>query len=369
MSWSLPAGWTHAFAPSGAIYFIDHGTRSTTWLDPNTALRFPLPQPWEKQIDPQGCQFFLNHQTRHTSWSDPRLNPPNFLKPPGYQPAGPALALAPPQPFAQPATRGAPTMSRPGPLPSRVSSPPQRPVSPSGSALADPPPSYEAEMASPSSRPGIAPPSAPSPSVTQQPSPSARPPFPPRGPPPPLATPPPAQPARSSVSPVQPSGPSPASDAPPSFEQGLSAPTAPQSAAPAYVPAQAPIAPYVAPVLPPPVVPAYVAPVPSPVPAYVPDKPQLVGWAGEITRPEAESMLNRNPPGTYLTRWSRESYVVSLVNEYGQFGHIGGIRRIGPGDRLEAVSDTGAPLYYDNLVVYCAHLRNLGKISNAAIRS
>eukprot|EP01116_Phalansterium_solitarium_P024249 TRINITY_DN882_c0_g1_i1.p1 TRINITY_DN882_c0_g1~~TRINITY_DN882_c0_g1_i1.p1 ORF type:complete len:395 (+),score=131.41 TRINITY_DN882_c0_g1_i1:27-1187(+) len=96
----LPPNWSHGFTASGQTYFIDHNTRSTTWLDPRTALQYPLLPPWELRIDQQGCQFFMNHVTRQTSWSDPRLNPPNQSKPPPYQP--PADHAPPVQQPAQP---------------------------------------------------------------------------------------------------------------------------------------------------------------------------------------------------------------------------------------------------------------------------
>jgi E3 ubiquitin-protein ligase NEDD4 len=30
----LPAGWEQRFTPEGRAYYVDHSTRSTTWLDP-----------------------------------------------------------------------------------------------------------------------------------------------------------------------------------------------------------------------------------------------------------------------------------------------------------------------------------------------
>ena len=31
---SLPAGWEERRAPSGRLYYVDHNTRSTSWVDP-----------------------------------------------------------------------------------------------------------------------------------------------------------------------------------------------------------------------------------------------------------------------------------------------------------------------------------------------
>lgn len=31
---SLPAGWEMAFDSDGKVFFIDHNTKQTTWIDP-----------------------------------------------------------------------------------------------------------------------------------------------------------------------------------------------------------------------------------------------------------------------------------------------------------------------------------------------
>ncbi|MCG8711201.1 hypothetical protein JHU04_004602, partial [Brenneria sp. 4F2] len=30
----LPSGWEQRFTPEGRAYFVDHNTRTTTWVDP-----------------------------------------------------------------------------------------------------------------------------------------------------------------------------------------------------------------------------------------------------------------------------------------------------------------------------------------------
>jgi E3 ubiquitin-protein ligase NEDD4 len=77
--------------PEGRPYFLDHNTRSTTWVDPRRqlALRFeggrnqtvsqpvthlgPLPSGWEMRLTTQGRVYFVDHTTRTTTWDDPRL--------------------------------------------------------------------------------------------------------------------------------------------------------------------------------------------------------------------------------------------------------------------------------------------------------
>eukprot|EP01137_Pigoraptor_chileana_P023304 Opistho-2@89369 len=113
----LPDGWERALTADGHVYFIDHKSMATTWVDPRTkrptpgtqqvpvapaaapsavadssALptprssraweflpdpslsRQPLPPGWEQAITPDGVPYFINHNTRATTWVDPRTN-------------------------------------------------------------------------------------------------------------------------------------------------------------------------------------------------------------------------------------------------------------------------------------------------------
>ena len=102
LSRSLPVGWEMRFTPEGRPYFLDHNTRSTTWLDPRrfnpqstSASRLgananhsaaavqddldhfvptgPLPSGWERRATSSGKCYFVDHNTRTTTWEDPRM--------------------------------------------------------------------------------------------------------------------------------------------------------------------------------------------------------------------------------------------------------------------------------------------------------
>eukprot|EP00834_Sanchytrium_tribonematis_P001242 NODE_29_length_37665_cov_1.081563.p3 type:complete len:678 gc:universal NODE_29_length_37665_cov_1.081563:28230-30263(+) len=85
----LPAGFEQRFTPDGRPYFVDHNTRTTTWVDPRRqqTVRLnqqvtttqtladlgPLPSGWEMRLTKFGRVYFVDHNTKTTSWDDPRL--------------------------------------------------------------------------------------------------------------------------------------------------------------------------------------------------------------------------------------------------------------------------------------------------------
>lgn len=90
----LPAGWEQRFTPEGRPYFVDHNTRTTTWVDPrrqqfirtygpnasNTGTiqqpvsqLGPLPSGWEMRLTNTARVYFVDHNTKTTTWDDPRL--------------------------------------------------------------------------------------------------------------------------------------------------------------------------------------------------------------------------------------------------------------------------------------------------------
>ncbi|RZF35830.1 hypothetical protein LSTR_LSTR008936 [Laodelphax striatellus] len=101
----LPQGWSLQVAPNGRVFFIDHNTKATTWVDPRTgraspmpnqsqmsttAVRKvagsedelgPLPEGWEERVHSDGRIFFIDHNTRTTQWEDPRLLNPQIAGP------------------------------------------------------------------------------------------------------------------------------------------------------------------------------------------------------------------------------------------------------------------------------------------------
>ncbi|KAH7889762.1 hypothetical protein F5I97DRAFT_1924285 [Phlebopus sp. FC_14] len=91
---SLPAGWEERYTPEGRPYYVDHNTRTTTWVDPrrqtvirvmgpngqNTALQpqtmsqlGPLPSGWEMRLTSTARVYFVDHNTKTTTWDDPRM--------------------------------------------------------------------------------------------------------------------------------------------------------------------------------------------------------------------------------------------------------------------------------------------------------
>ncbi|KND02049.1 NEDD4 family E3 ubiquitin-protein ligase [Spizellomyces punctatus DAOM BR117] len=99
----LPNGWEQRFTPEGRPYFVDHNTRTTTWLDPrrvqqqsrgsfgqqltqgqaasqlaiaqqqSVAALGPLPSGWEMRMTNTGRTYFVDHNAKITTWDDPRL--------------------------------------------------------------------------------------------------------------------------------------------------------------------------------------------------------------------------------------------------------------------------------------------------------
>jgi E3 ubiquitin-protein ligase NEDD4 len=92
----LPAGWEQRHTPEGRAYFVDHNTRTTTWVDPrrqqyirmygnnpagnNTTIQQqpvsqlgPLPSGWEMRLTNTARVYFVDHNTKTTTWDDPRL--------------------------------------------------------------------------------------------------------------------------------------------------------------------------------------------------------------------------------------------------------------------------------------------------------
>ncbi|KAI9889943.1 MAG: hypothetical protein M1814_004666 [Vezdaea aestivalis] len=96
-SGDLPAGWEQRQTPEGRFYFVDHNTRTTTWVDPrrqqyirmfnnnpnataNSMIQQqpvsqlgPLPSGWEMRLTNTARVYFVDHNTKTTTWDDPRL--------------------------------------------------------------------------------------------------------------------------------------------------------------------------------------------------------------------------------------------------------------------------------------------------------
>ncbi|XP_035680896.1 protein KIBRA-like isoform X1 [Branchiostoma floridae] len=78
----LPPGWQEARDLDGKVYFIDHNTRTTTWVDPRDRHTKPqtfadcigneLPFGWEEVYDPQVGVYYIDHNTGNNQLEDPR---------------------------------------------------------------------------------------------------------------------------------------------------------------------------------------------------------------------------------------------------------------------------------------------------------
>ncbi|KAL5242264.1 hypothetical protein ACI65C_009674 [Semiaphis heraclei] len=79
----LPDGWDFARDYDGKVYFIDHNSKKTTWIDPRDRYTKPqsfadcigneLPLGWEEAIDPVIGVYYINHFNQCTQLEDPRL--------------------------------------------------------------------------------------------------------------------------------------------------------------------------------------------------------------------------------------------------------------------------------------------------------
>ncbi|KAI9326056.1 ubiquitin-protein ligase [Zopfochytrium polystomum] len=96
----LPAGWEQRYTAEGRPYFVDHNTRSTTWVDPRRSQRpqtnapsgpvssqshlaavmastaatwGPLPSGWEMRVTNTNRIYFVDHNSKITTWDDPRM--------------------------------------------------------------------------------------------------------------------------------------------------------------------------------------------------------------------------------------------------------------------------------------------------------
>uniref|UniRef100_A0A8C3V0M8 E3 ubiquitin-protein ligase n=1 Tax=Catharus ustulatus TaxID=91951 RepID=A0A8C3V0M8_CATUS len=79
----LPPGWEERQDEKGRSYYIDHNSRTTTWIKPVVQVlpifnlltkHVAFLQPgWEERTHTDGRIFFINHNTKRTQWEDPRL--------------------------------------------------------------------------------------------------------------------------------------------------------------------------------------------------------------------------------------------------------------------------------------------------------
>uniref|UniRef100_A0A671WA88 Membrane-associated guanylate kinase, WW and PDZ domain-containing protein 3 n=1 Tax=Sparus aurata TaxID=8175 RepID=A0A671WA88_SPAAU len=101
----LPKNWEMAYTETGMVYFIDHNSKTTTWLDPRLAKKAKppekceegeLPYGWEKIEDPQFGTYYVDHINQKTQFENPvmeakrkmSVDMPAAAPPPAAAPAG-----------------------------------------------------------------------------------------------------------------------------------------------------------------------------------------------------------------------------------------------------------------------------------------
>ncbi|KAM4612945.1 membrane-associated guanylate kinase, WW and PDZ domain-containing protein 3 [Polymixia lowei] len=99
----LPLNWEMAYTETGMVYFIDHNTKTTTWLDPRLAKKAKppekcedgeLPYGWEEIDDPQYGTYYVDHINQKTQFENPVLEAKKKLS---QESAAIQQAAAPPQ--------------------------------------------------------------------------------------------------------------------------------------------------------------------------------------------------------------------------------------------------------------------------------
>ncbi|XP_047603240.1 membrane-associated guanylate kinase, WW and PDZ domain-containing protein 1 isoform X17 [Lutra lutra] len=109
----LPENWEMAYTENGEVYFIDHNTKTTSWLDPRCLNKQQkpleeceddeLPAGWEKIEDPVYGIYYVDHINRKTQYENPVLEAKRKKQleqqqPPPQQPPQPQQPQQPQQP-------------------------------------------------------------------------------------------------------------------------------------------------------------------------------------------------------------------------------------------------------------------------------
>jgi hypothetical protein len=79
----LPHNWEKAYTDKGEVYFIDHNTGTSHWLDPRLSRvqkkrpeeceEDELPFGWERIDDPHYGTYYIDHVNRRTQYENPVL--------------------------------------------------------------------------------------------------------------------------------------------------------------------------------------------------------------------------------------------------------------------------------------------------------
>ncbi|XP_029689806.1 membrane-associated guanylate kinase, WW and PDZ domain-containing protein 3a isoform X4 [Takifugu rubripes] len=100
----LPKNWEMAYTETGMVYFIDHNSKTTTWLDPRLAKKAKppekcqegeLPYGWEKIVDPQFGTYYVDHINQKTQFENPVMEAKKKLSAEAPSGAPPPAATSP----------------------------------------------------------------------------------------------------------------------------------------------------------------------------------------------------------------------------------------------------------------------------------
>ncbi|XP_056895696.1 membrane-associated guanylate kinase, WW and PDZ domain-containing protein 3a isoform X3 [Takifugu flavidus] len=100
----LPKNWEMAYTETGMVYFIDHNSKTTTWLDPRLAKKAKppekcqegeLPYGWEKIVDPQFGTYYVDHINQKTQFENPVMEAKKKLSAEAPSAAPPPAATSP----------------------------------------------------------------------------------------------------------------------------------------------------------------------------------------------------------------------------------------------------------------------------------
>ncbi len=79
----LPSNWEKAYTDKGEVYFIDHNSGTSHWLDPRLSRvqkkrpedcdENELPYGWERIDDPHYGTYYIDHVNRRTQYENPVL--------------------------------------------------------------------------------------------------------------------------------------------------------------------------------------------------------------------------------------------------------------------------------------------------------
>uniref|UniRef100_A0AAV2LZA8 Membrane-associated guanylate kinase, WW and PDZ domain-containing protein 3 n=1 Tax=Knipowitschia caucasica TaxID=637954 RepID=A0AAV2LZA8_KNICA len=115
----LPKNWEMAYTETGMVYFIDHNTKTTTWLDPRLTRKAKppekceegeLPYGWERIEDPQYGTYYVDHINQKTQFENPVMEakrrtsgdtPTGMVSPAAAPPEEPAPRVVGPRGFTR----------------------------------------------------------------------------------------------------------------------------------------------------------------------------------------------------------------------------------------------------------------------------